>query len=62
MHQHSYYKGARRRERNPEKIFAEVIAVNFPKMGKESLTQIQEAQHILHKINSRRNTPRHILI
>ena len=30
-------------------------------MGKESLTQIQEAQ-VPYKINPRRNTPRHILI
>ena len=31
-------------------------------MGKESLTQIQEAQRVPHKINPRRNTPRHIRI
>jgi len=31
-------------------------------MGKESLTQIQEAQQVPYKINPRRNTPRHILI
>ena len=31
-------------------------------MGKESLTQIQEAQGILYKINPRRSTLRHILI
>ena len=30
-------------------------------MGKESLTQIQEAQRVPYKINPRRNTPRHIL-
>ena len=30
-------------------------------MGKESLTQIQEAR-VPYKINPRRNTPRHILI
>ena len=44
-----------------EKIFQEIIAENFPNMGKEPLTQIQEAQ-ILYKINPRRNTLRHILI
>ena len=32
------------REKEPEKIFQEIIAENFPNMGKESLTQIQEAQ------------------
>ena len=32
------------REKGPEKIFEEIIAENVPNMGKESLTQIQEAQ------------------
>ena len=32
------------REKGTEKIFEEVIAKNFPNMGKEPLTQIQEAQ------------------
>ena len=32
------------REKETEKIFQEIIAKNFPNMGKESLTQIQEAQ------------------
>ena len=40
----------------------EIIAENFPNMGKESLTQIQEAQRVPCKVNPRRNTPRHILI
>ena len=31
-------------------------------MGKEPLTQIQEAQRGPYKINPRRNTPRHILV
>ena len=31
------------REKETEKIFQEIIAKNFPNMGKESLTQIQEA-------------------
>ena len=31
-------------------------------MGKESLTQIQEAQRVPYKIYPRRDTPRHILI
>ena len=32
------------REKGTEKIFQEIIAENFPNMGKESLTQIQKAQ------------------
>jgi len=50
------------REKGTEKIFQEIIAENFPNMGKEPLTQIQEAQRVPHKINLRRNTPRHIII
>ena len=50
------------REKGTEKIFQEIIAENFPDMGKESLTQIQEAQRVPYKINPRRNTLRHILI
>ena len=62
MRQHLYYRGTRRREKGTEKkTFEEVIAKNFPNMGKEPLTQIQEAR-VPYKINPRRNTPRHILI
>ena len=32
------------REKGTGKIFEEIIAKNFPNMGKETLTQIQEAQ------------------
>ena len=50
------------REKGTEKVFKEIIAKNFPNMGKEPLIQIQEAQRVPYKINSRRNTLRHILI
>ena len=35
---------------------------NFPNMGKEIVTQVQEVQRVPYRINPRRNTPRHILI
>ena len=50
------------REKGTEKILEEIIAKNFPNIGKEPFTQIQEVQRIPHKINPRRNTTRHILI
>uniref|UniRef100_A0A8D0J3B1 Uncharacterized protein n=1 Tax=Sus scrofa TaxID=9823 RepID=A0A8D0J3B1_PIG len=50
------------REKGTEKIFQEILAENFPNMGKEPPTQIQEAQRVPYKINPRRNTPRHTLI
>ena len=34
----------KRERKRQKKIFQEIIAKNFPNMGKESLTQIQEAQ------------------
>ena len=50
------------RERGPEKISEEIIVENFPNMGKEIATQVQEAQRVPYRINPRRNTPRHIVI
>ena len=50
------------REKGPEKIFDEIIAENFPNMGKETAIQVQEAQRVPGRINSRRNMPRHIVI
>ena len=63
MHQHSHYRGPRRRrEKGPEKIFEEIIVENFPNRGKEIATQVQEAQRVPGRIKPRRNTPRHIII
>ena len=33
-----------KREKGPEKIFEEIIVENFPNMGKEIATQVQEVQ------------------
>ena len=45
-----------------EKIFEEIIVKNFPNMGNEIVSQVQEAQRVPYRINPKRNTPRHILI
>ena len=45
----------------PNKISEEIIAENFPNMGKETLTQVEETQRIPHRMNPNRNTARHIL-
>ena len=50
------------KKKGHEKIFEEIIAENFPKMGKEIATQVQETQRVRNRINSRQNTPRHILV
>ena len=64
MHQHLNNRGPRRRreKKGTEKIFEEVIVENFPNMGKEIVSQVQEAQRVPYRINPRRNTPKHILI
>ena len=50
------------RKKDHEKILEEIIVENFPKMGKEIITQVQETQRVPNRINPRQNTPRHILI
>ena len=50
------------RQKGPEKIFEEIIVKNFPNMGKEIATQVQEAQRVPYRLNPRRNMPRHIVI
>ena len=50
------------KKKDHEKILEEIIVENFPKMGKEIVTQIQETQSVPNRINPRQNTPRHILI
>ena len=39
-----------------------MIAENILKIGKETLTQVQEAQRVPYRIKPRRNMLRHILI
>ena len=48
-------------DKGHEKLLEEIIAENFPKMGKEIATQVQETQRVPNRINTRWNTPRHIL-
>ena len=50
------------KKKDHEKILEEIIAENFPKMGKEIITQVQETQRVPNRINPKQNTPRHILI
>ena len=45
-----------------EKTFEEIIVEDFPNMEKEIVNQVQEAQKVPYRINTKRSTPRHILI
>ena len=49
------------KKKDHEKIL-DIIVENFPKMGKEIVTHVQETQRVPNRINPRQNTPRHILI
>lgn len=53
-------KEMRKRDKGPEKIFEEIIAENFPNMGKEAITQVQAPQRVPYRNNPRRNTLKHI--
>ena len=54
--------GGEERDKGLENIFEEIIAENFPNMGRETLNQVQEVQKVPTKINPRKNLPRHIVI
>ena len=50
------------KKKGHKKILEEIIVENFPKMGKEIVTQVQETQRVPNRINPRQNAPRHVLI
>ena len=50
------------KKKGHEKILKEIIAQNFPNMGKEIATQVQETQRVPNRINPRQKTSRHMLI
>ena len=65
MHQHSHYRGPRRRrerEKGPEQLFEEIIAESFSIVEKEMVTQVQEARRVPGRINPRKSTLRHVVI
>ena len=42
-----------KQEKGAENIFEDIIAENVPNLGKETNTQVQEAQRVPHRINQR---------
>jgi len=49
-------------DRGPEDIFEQIIAENFPNMGKETSIHVQETDRTPRKINKNRSTPLHIIV
>ena len=50
-----------RGENAPEKISKEIIAENFPNLGKQTVTKVQEVKKAPYRITSQRNI-QHIVI
>ena len=50
------------RKRGLEDIFEQIIAENFPNLGKETSIHVQEAERTPPKINENRPTPHHIIV
>ena len=55
MPQHSNHRSPEEedKKKDHEKILEEIIVENFPKMGKEIITQVQETQRVPNRINPR---------
>ena len=55
-------KKRRERKKGPEKKFEDITVEKFPKLGKKTVIQVQEAQRVQHRINPKRNTSIQIVI
>ena len=50
-----------KRDSGPEYVFEQIIAENFPNLGRETGIQIPEIERSLYKINKIYSTPRHLI-
>ena len=50
------------RDRGPESVFEQIIAENFPNLGRETDIQIQVIERHPPKINKNHPTPRHLIV
>ena len=48
-------------EQDTENLFEQIVKENFPNLVKELDMQVQDTQRVPKKLDSRRNTPRHII-
>ena len=56
------FQQAPKRDRGPESVFEQIIAENFPNLGRETGIQIQEIERSPPKINKNCSTPRHLIV
>lgn len=57
-----HYGNSRKREKETERLFKAMMAINFPNPGREMDIQVHEAQRTPRKLNLYRATPGHIII
>ena len=50
------------REKEAKNLSEDIIAENFPNLGKETNIQAEDSQRIPNKLDPKRTTPRHIVI
>ena len=50
------------REKGAERLFKEIIAENFPNLGKDLDIQVHEAKRIPNYLNAKRPSPGHIIL
>ena len=63
MFQYLHHRDAKGKEKEQEIVnLFEKIMKNFPNLAKEIDMQVQEAQRVLNKMDTKRPTPRHIII
>ena len=62
--QYLHHRDNRRRKSKQgiEHLFEKIMTENFPNLVKEKVTQVQEAQRVLIKLNPKMPTRRHIII
>ena len=48
--------------RGPEYVLEQILAENFPNLGRETGIQIQEIERSPPKINKNRSTPQHLIV
>ena len=54
--------GGEEEEQEIEKLFEQIMKENFPNLAKEIDMQVRDTQRVSKKLNTRRNTSRHIII
>ena len=60
--QHSHHRGTRNRFSKIENLFEKIMKENYPNLVKEIDMQVQEAYRGPNKMDTKRPTPRHIII